>query len=375
MHRVFIVDDSKTARLALRGMLAREPETFSVVGEASSADEARERVVSLAPDLVTLDVELGRDDGVRLCAEIHGLVRTRIVIVTGVSPRDPELLFRSLTSGALDVLAKPSGADTPLAASEQARFVRALRALARVPLLRSWRATTTPVPPSSARSGTPDAAGLDGTFDRILVGVSTGGPPLLESMLSRVPSPLPVPLVIVQHIAVGFGEGFARWLGGATGHDVRYASTASTLAPGVVYVASDVAHAHLVGPTHLRIGPSKRTRSATPSVDELFESAVAHAPERTLAILLTGMGSDGAAGLAALRSAGATTIAQTPRTCVVGSMPESAIALGGAMYVLDPDAIVGALRDLGARGASGIEPRDGSVARRDTTVAAEAKRP
>lgn len=116
----------------------------------------------------------------------------------------------------------------------------------------------------------------------------------------------------------------------------------------MVYVANDAAHLHLVGPEFARVGPSPRARVATPSVDELFESAVAHEPSRTLAFLLTGMGADGATGLAMLRQAGATTIAQDPRTCVVASMPATAIAIDAATRVMDPAAIAALLDGLHA---------------------------
>ncbi len=342
MHRVLIVDDSKVARVALGRLLARDGSELEVVGVAGSADEARAQAHALGPDLITMDVELAGHDGVALCRELLGLVRTRVVVVTGVSPRDPDLLFRSLAAGALDVLPKPSGAAS--AAPEQARFVRAVRALAGVPLLRS-----APAPSHALRPTGPDVAhvpGFSGRFARVLVGVSTGGPPLLASMLKKVPPGMPAPMLIVQHIAVGFGEGFARWLGDVTGHDVRYCARPTPLEPGVVYIAPDDSHLSLVGPQFARVGPARVARHAVPSVDELFESAALYDAPNTMAVLLTGMGSDGAGGLLSLRRAGATTIAQTPRTCVVGSMPESAIARGAPMLVLGPDEIAKTLVGL-----------------------------
>ncbi len=364
MARILLVDDSRTARLALRRILERSTVGLEVVGAAADAREALRLAEETAPDLVAMDVHLGPDDGVQLGREILERFRTRIAIVTSVRPTDPELLFRALAAGALDVLAKPSGAPTKAGEAEEARFVRALRALAEVPLLRGtlprsrWRPDPrpTPVTLTAPRLGSeaprPRVASETpppGPVDRVLVGVSTGGPPLLEQILRSVPTPLGAPLVVVQHIAPGFGRGFARWLATATKHEVRYCDAATALAPGAVHVAADDTHlgflaANVVGPWQ-----TKARRFATPSVDELFLSALPFDPSRTLAMLLTGMGSDGAEGLAALRGAGATTVAQEPSTCVVGSMPRSAIGRGAATHVLDPEQIAAVLTKLRSR--------------------------
>lgn len=350
MARILLVDDSRTARLALRRIIERSGPGLEVVGAAADAREALRLTEETQPDLVAMDVYLGPEDGVQLGREILERFRTRIAIVTSVRPSDPGLLFRALAAGALDVLAKPSGAATKAGEAEEARFVRALRTLAEVPLLRgtlpksSARAEPRPTPVPAPTRMPPEGAGRE--VDRVLIGVSTGGPPLLEQILRGAQPPLGVPVVIVQHIAPGFGRGFAKWLGAATKHDVRYCDGRTALSPGAVHVAPDDGHlgfasADVVGPWQ-----ATNRRFATPSVDELFLSALPYDPARTMAILLTGMGSDGAEGLAALRRAGATTIAQDPATCVVGSMPRAAIERGAAAKVLAPERIAETLARL-----------------------------
>lgn len=347
MTRVLIVDDSRTSRIALRRIL-EEDARMTVVGEAATAAEALSLASAVHPDVVTMDVLLGDEiDGVELTRTMLASIRTRVVVVSSATSKDAALSFRALAAGAIDVLAKPSGEKTAVAERERARFVRAIVALASVRLV-GGHAMSTP-PTASASTPIVTAGSEERSIRRVLIGASTGGPPLLASLLSRVPAPLSVPVVVVQHITAGFGSNFTRWLGAVSGHRLVYTDRATRIEEGGVYVAGDDAHLRFVSETNLGYGVGSKTRLSTPSVDELFESAVSFDPGRTLAILLTGMGSDGADGMRALRARGASTIAQTPGSCVVGSMPSSAIEAGGAELVSTPDAIVEVLRRLPRR--------------------------
>lgn len=346
MIRVVIVDDSRTTRVVLRRILESSGR-IEIVGEASGTSEAVSVVQSTRPDLVTMDVNLGEgSDGVELTRTILAAVRTRIVIVSATTKQDTTLSFRALAAGAMDVLAKPSGSDTVDAKRGRDRFLRAISALADVPMVGSKPA---PATTSGRRVNAATAAVPGRAIERVLVGASTGGPPLLASIFAQLPAPIPVPVVVVQHISSGFGGSFARWLGTATQHPSHYCDGATRLESGTIHVAGDSAHLRLVTTASLSYGDSAVAHLSTPSVDELFESAVNVDAPGTLAILLTGMGSDGAAGLAALRAKGAFTIAQRPESCVVGSMPRSAIELGAADLVLDPAEIIDVLRRLPVR--------------------------
>jgi two-component system chemotaxis response regulator CheB len=355
--RILIVDDSLTSRIALRKLFERAGAEFEVVDHATNATEAEARAVELAPDLITMDLHLGAFDGVELGRRILSRIRTRIVIVTSADTGNRELLFRALSVGALDVLAKPSAPTVEGPSLDEARFIRAIRALASVPLRVKNYTSHAPrpqpdapavrIPPQTrAVQGAPSAHHPPPRFpvhSRVLVGISTGGPPLLESMLQRLDAPLAVPWVIVQHIASGFGPGFAEWLARSTGHPVCYCVERTVLEPGTVYVARDDMHLGMSSSSVVRPIPAADTRLSVPSIDVLFESAVAHDPEHTLALLMTGMGADGALGMAKLRAAGASTVAQDPESCVVGSMPRAAITAGAAAFVMSPNAIVAAL--------------------------------
>lgn len=349
MTRVVIVDDSRTSRVALRRILESSGR-IEVVGEAASAADAVSTIRSTRPDLVTMDVNLGEgSDGVELTRMILSVVRTRVVIVSATTRQDSTLSFRALAAGAMDVLVKPSGADVNEAKRDRDRFLRAIAALADVPMVGSK-----PAPPeASARTRSIVTSAADRAIERVLIGASTGGPPLLASIFAQLPAPLPVPVVIVQHISSGFGASFCRWLSVATNHPSRYCDGPTRLESGVIHVAGDSAHLRFVSTASLSYSEGSTSRLSVPAVDELFESAVNADAGGSLAILLTGMGSDGAAGLAALRARGASTIAQRPETCVVGSMPRSAIELGAAELVLEPSEIVEVLRRLPSRPHAG----------------------
>ncbi len=342
-RRVLIVDDSPTARRGLRRVLEAEESGLRVVGEAASGAQALRRVRELRPDVVTMDVFIGDEDGVALTSQIMSSVPCPIVLVTSADVKDRALAFRAMQAGALDLLPKPRGE------ADRKRLVRVVRALSRVPVVtrRSGDAaadrTTRPPPPEPVHVGL------------VAIGASTGGPPLLHDLLQAVPAPLPVPVLVVQHIIRGFAEGLAKWLEQTTGHEVLVCRTSQPLVAGKVYVAPD--DAHLVLSASDVAGPSSGgpRRFQLPSIDELFESVAHRRGSDTMGVLLSGMGEDGARGLLELRLAGALTVAQDPSTCVVDSMPSAAIRMGAAGRVLRPSAIarlVQSLADVEGRGVT-----------------------
>lgn len=352
MPRVLIVDDSPTARLGIRQALEAHAD-LQVVGEAGAAAQALERARALRPDLITMDVCMGREDGVDITATIMREAPAPILIVTAMGPRDPGLAFRALEAGALEVLAKPRGG--PAGEADRRMLVRAVRAMAGMPVVtRRGRGARSSPPPV----GDPSPEPSTGRIERVLVGASTGGPPLLHQVFEQVPAPLPVPVVVIQHVMPGFSRGLVDWLSAVTGHPVKLCEQPTRMAPGHLYFAPDRRHLHLTDPGALAPHDAPPRRFQRPSVDELFDSAVGHRPESTLALVLTGMGDDGAAGLLALRRAGARTVAQRPSTCVADSMPSRAIEQGAAGEVLDPAGIVRLLATLEGNGAR----RRGAVA-------------
>lgn len=352
--RILVVDDSPTARAALRLAFADDP-GLQVVGEAADGATATRLVQELAPDLVTMDIYLKAENGLDVAQAIMAKKATPIIAITASDPRDPQIVFRAMEVGVLEVNTKLPSPTHPDYEARRARLVRTVKTLARVPVVHRFldaigrrKAPIEPRPAphglgAVARPATPaprselPASSFALPAGALLLGASTGGPPILASVLRALPKPFPMPIALVQHMTPGFIEGFASWLASDTGHEVVFVDASRPLEPGRIYVTREDHHLVLEGGRRIGVTHAPPRGFHRPSIDTLFESA-ARQPDvlRTVAVLLTGMGSDGAAGLLALRRAGAHTLAQKPSTCAVSSMPAKAIELGAAQAVVDP---------------------------------------
>lgn len=337
--RVFLVDDSALACRVLRRMLARDP-GIHVIGEARNGVEALRRIPLLDPHVVLMDMMMPALDGLATTRELMATSARPILIVSDLVGREADLNFRALSAGALDLVRKPTAADREDAAIVD-ELHRKIRILARVPVVtRRWARTPTPAP--SAEAGPRDrATAPNGHGSLVVIGASTGGPIALQQVLQGIGVPS-CPIMIVQHMAEGFTQGLAGWLSTACAVPVLLARQGTVPEPGFVYLAPERAHLSLEH-GRLRLREERVRRGHCPSVDVLFESvAASELAPRTIGVLLTGMGSDGARGLAALKAAGAWTIAQDEASSVVYGMPKAAAELGGASEVL-------ALRAIGPR--------------------------
>jgi two-component system, chemotaxis family, protein-glutamate methylesterase/glutaminase len=341
MIRVLIVDDSKTARMALREALEREVDLY-VVAEAPTGRETLRLVDRHRPDLVTMDVYLKRESGLDVTSRIMELWATPILIVTGVRSDDPELAYQAMAAGALEVVGKLPSPDKPSYEPERRHLVDLVRVLSRVPVVHRRRmaapvAEAAPAARGPTSSTPPDA-------EVILIGASTGGPPVILSLLSALRVPSALPIVVVQHIAPGFADGLAEWLSQSSGHQVVVVKQPLPVQAGRVHLAND--GAHLVFASRSTVAPSDSPPELyqRPSVNLMFESAAAGFGRGAVAVLLGGMGSDGVRGLAELHRAGAMTLAQDPATCSVGSMPAAAIEAGVVDQVLAPADIAAVLQ-------------------------------
>ena len=345
--RVLVVDDSATARLSLRQAFSEEP-TIEVVGEVARGAEVLGQVRRLRPDLVTMDVYLHTENGLDVAATVMAERAVPILAVTAANHQNPELVYRAMAAGVLEVCAKlpsPQAADYP---ARRAELIRIVRALARVPVVRRWASARPSSAPSSSATEAREPVriarqpplpsdltqNIVQSAEWVLLGASTGGPQLVCDLLKNLPR-LVVPVVVVQHITRGFTDGFAEWLAANVRRPVEVVQAACVAKPNVVYLPGDGHNVELRGGKLL--APVSAPSSAfTPSIDVLFASAARHAGPSAVAVLMTGMGRDGAAGLLDLERIGATTVAQTPSTCVVDSMPRTAIDLGAVRHVLHP---------------------------------------
>lgn len=332
--KVLIVDDSALARTLVTRALKSDP-GIEVVGAASDAYEARDLLVRLRPDVLTLDFAMPRMDGVTFMKKFMSVLPTPTVVLTG---NPDEVRAAALQAGATAVIGKPRAA---LDAPDTKALLDAVRSAAATPR-------------HSLRAGVTAAGGSAGGPALIVIGASTGGVQALTQILPRFPADTP-PVVIVQHMPEGVTRDFAKRLDELCPTTVREISDGDVLRRGGIYVAPGGArHTHVVrsgGEHRARLVEGPLVSGHRPSVDAMFQSVVALGPaSQVSAALLTGMGADGAQGLLALKLAGARTIAQDRSTCAVWGMPAAAEALGAAQRFVAleevPAAMLGAALSL-----------------------------
>jgi len=339
--RVLIVDDSATVRRVLSDELSRF-EDIQVVGTAVDPYVARDKIVELRPDVVTLDVEMPRMDGLSFLAKLMKHNPLPVVVVSSLTQDESELALRALQLGAVEVVPKPGSVySTP---DVPKRLVRAIRAAA---------VAQVGVPPPAAEKPPLLLARELRTTDKVLaLGASTGGTKAIEEVLRYLPATAPA-TVIVQHMPMGFTTAFAKRLDQVSPMEVREARDGEDLAPGLALVAP--AKQHLLvqrsgARYYVRLKDGPPVHYQKPSVDVLFQSVAANVGPNAIGVLMTGMGADGAKGLLAMRQAGAHTIAESEKSCVVFGMPKEAIALDAAVEVQPLPAIPRAiLKALGER--------------------------
>lgn len=326
---VVIADDSLLTRVVLRDILQRDPE-ICVVAEARDGREALDAVLRLHPHLVILDVVMPVMDGISAVREIMARRPTPILVLSAnVRPSDAGGAFNAIALGALDVMEKPRGAVQQVFEPLASLLIEKIKVLARLPVRQI------PLPARSRGASDPSDEPRRAT---LAVGASTGGPRAVLHLLQSLPPDTSARILVVQHIAPGFAPGFAQWLERETPFAVRTAEEGDALRPGLVLVAPNDRHME-VRNDRIHLSDGLPMHSCRPSVDVLFTSLAHEAPREVAAVLLTGMGRDGAEGLAALRLAGALTLAQDEATSVVFGMPRAAIALGAAQRVLPLDEI------------------------------------
>ncbi|MCK5688826.1 response regulator, partial [Myxococcota bacterium] len=359
MIKVLIVDDSKTARFGLRQAIEKDPELL-VIAEAATGEEAIRLATKLDPDIVTMDVHLESENGLDITADLMATSPRPILIVTAVNPNDPNLAYQAMARGAVEVFPKlpgPRTSDYPAKVQKLNRLLKTLSKLPRKKRLRllervDIKSSSTPLP--LQRSLAPDSAPLlarprarSTTPPQILIiGASTGGPPRVAEILKDLKKPFPLPIIVVQHIAEGFGKGFAEWLGEVSGFKHNYVSGEAELEAGQLYVAPDNQSLILESKKLVRVTHDGGESNIVPSVDVTFKSAASVFKGAIISVLLTGMGRDGAQGSSALYSAGAITIAQDPQSCTVDSMPTSAIKAKAICEILAPEEMAGRILRL-----------------------------
>ncbi len=332
--RVLVADDSTTLRTALCELLAEHPR-IAIVGQAADGVEAVEKARALRPDVITMDVNMPRLDGLGATAAIMADAPSRVLVISSVRQhRQLELSFKAMEAGALELISKPEGG-----MDELRRWARGVAEsvclMAEVPVVRRHRpAHHQPLP--ALRHGS--------QVDIVAIVASTGGPPALAFVLASLPRDLPVPVLLAQHIASGFTTGLVRWFGSVCSLKVSVATDGGRAQPGHVYLAPDGCDLEMSHDGLLRTPRS--TGLHCPSGNKLLASLARVCGSRTAGFVLTGMGDDGAQGLLELKRAGGATYAQDQQSSVVFGMPQAAHACGAAQALLPLESIAPAILEL-----------------------------
>jgi two-component system chemotaxis response regulator CheB len=344
--RVLIVDDSQVVREFLKDWISAEKD-LQVVGEAKDGSEALDLVKRKSPDIVIMDVMMPKMSGLEATEKIMAYNPTPILIFSSVvNDKEMNIAFEAVSRGALDVMAKPGGGGKR---EKEVRedLIKKVRFLSRVPVIRHplgklkarKLVASAPVQREEPRKEIAEVADREITRHGILgIGASTGGPKALSDLLRVFPKNFPAPIVVVQHIADAFIEGLAKWLGGLAKLEVKVAAQGEELRAGKVYLAPAGRHM-LVRNNRVELSAAPPVNNCKPAVDVLFNSLAEDYQEKMVAVLLTGMGNDGASGMKAIHEKGGRTIVQDQKSSTVFGMPGSAIELGAVDEVAALDDI------------------------------------
>lgn len=324
MIRVLVAEDSVTTRELLVEILRSDPEV-QIAGEAKNGVEAVEMTRRLKPDVVTMDIRMPQMDGFEATRQIMVEVPTPIVIVSGsLDVREVEVSMHALRAGALTVLPKPPGPESPDFEKQSRRFIDSIKAMSQVKVVRRWaeraRQEPRPQPLPGVRNGPRPRV--------VAIAASTGGPAALARILSELPGDFPVPVMVVQHIARGFVDGFAAWLNTTASLKVTVAKDGEPLCARTVYVAPDDGHLGATDRSTITVPTDPPIDGFRPSATFLFESVARVFGTSAIAVILTGMGRDGVAGLRAVRETGGRVLAQDEESSVVFGMPGAAVSEG-----------------------------------------------
>jgi len=334
MIKVLIVDDSKVVQEFMTHILSSDPE-IRIIGVAGSGEEAVELVAEKKPDVISMDIHMAGMDGYETTRIIMETVPTPIVIVSGsLSVNEVSNSFKLIEAGALAMILRPPGMEDPGFTEARRKLIQHLKLMSEIKVVKRFpnQMALRIRPMHAVQTSLPEIKDIQ----LIAIGASTGGPIVLQTILSQLPRNLSVPVVVVQHIAKGFLEGFRDWLASSSNLPIHIAKDGEMLEPGNIYIAADDFHMGLCSGPRIKLIKSPPENGLCPSVDFLFRSVAAVFGSSAIGVLLSGMGKDGAKGLKTMKEKGCFTIAQDEASCVVFGMPGEAVKIGAVVQVLSP---------------------------------------
>lgn len=338
--RVLIVDDSAVIRKLLEKIFSSSPD-IEVVGTAADPYIARDKLVALKPDVMTLDVEMPRMDGISFLEKVMAHFPTRTIIFSSLAKTGSETYLRALEAGAIEILEKPSIDVSQSLEALSNSIIEKVKAVSRARLNPIKKVATNSAPVAKVA---PTALART-THQLIAVASSTGGTEALKVFLSGMPADIPGTLV-VQHMPPGFTKSFAENLNNMFPFEVKEAQDGDQVVPGRVLIAPGNYHMEITRSGafyYVKLHQGPALHSVRPAADYLMKTVAKFVGKNALGVVLTGMGKDGAEGLLEMKNAGAYTVVQNEETCVVYGMPGAAVALGAADKILPLDKIAGDL--------------------------------
>lgn len=347
MIKVLVVDDSPVICEFLVHILTSDPEV-QVIGTANDGGEAVDAAKSLKPDVITMDIHMPEMDGFEATRRIMEIQPTPIVIVTASSSaKEVAATFRTTEAGALSIIPRPAGLGHPEHEATARQLIETVKLMSEVKVVRRWPLIQREgKSPSVSPRAEIKPESIPGEVRIIALGASTGGPVALQTILSQLPHEFPVPVLIVQHMAAGFVDGFAEWLAASSALPVHVAADGEHLLPGHAYLAPDGFHMEVVAGNLVKLSKEEPEHGLRPSVSHLFRSVARVFGKNAIGVLLSGMGRDGAEELRSMKEKGAITIAQDKASSIVNGMSGEAIKLNAATYLLPPQQIATTLATL-----------------------------
>ena len=344
--RVLVVDDSNVARQLIIGVFKSDPD-IEVVGEARDGVEAIELACKLRPDLITMDVNMPRKDGFEATLEIMIECPTPILIVTSSRVvAEVSTAMKAMQAGALWVVLKPLGPAHPQHEKLSREFLAMVKAMGVVKVVKHRRKAkdaSTHIEAAARQVVSPPQAVPRAVSSAhvVAIGISTGGPPALQTLLQQIPKDFPSSILIVQHISTGFIAGLVKWLNDdpLIAVNVKIANGDEPLQPGTVYFGPEGKHLGVARGGRILLSNAAEIDSFRPSATYLFQSVAEVYGKGAIGVIMTGMGTDGLSGLNAIHAAGGKIIAQNQATCVVYGMPRAAVEAGIVDRVLPLDSI------------------------------------
>lgn len=334
MIKVLVVDDSALVRKIMSRELSKDKE-IDVIDTAPDPYIARDKIIKLKPDVILLDIEMPKMDGLTFLKKLIKYYPCRVIIVSSLAERGSEVALNALEYGALDVVAKPG--DSYSVEDMEQQLIQKIKAVAQIPINKIGN---NPLTKSTIKAPKKDSL-IKTTNKIIAIGASTGGTEAIKHVLEKMPLNVP-PIIIVQHMPKVFTKSFANRLNEICSIHVKEAEQMEILSPGKALIAPGDMHMELKrsgAVYYVRLKDGPMVFHQKPSVEVMFNSVAKYAGKNAVGVILTGMGKDGAEGLLNMKNEGASTIAQDEKSSVVFGMPKEAILLGGASKVVPLNSI------------------------------------